>query len=461
MGFLPKLELLNSDEKLENLSLPGYIKDMRALPDHLMRMFILAIFLLATGCEEPDFFGEYSGKNFLPSDSLGPDGNWQLMPDYTFEEGTLAKNYMGFSPKDGELGPRGGPVYRLEIKNLLRNGDFEDPAIDDVWLTNGTKSYIPSTAPLALEGRSLKYNVNKDQMLYFNCPKALINEKCYLYDKSYLFSYDYRCGETQKSYFLLNSADSSAGPSKTEITGSSYRFTAYGGQNGQQEEPSTKNSNTFPPLDILKAQSQRINNFTTKMPASGNINRFIFFPGASQVAVIDNFKLIRDTEGPFDLRLRLKLSLNDNNGLKLIPGYYRFSLWVKEAGTLPLNTFYADRIELGIESHDRRNLMDIKDYQVFYKTRELHNLYALNGRSFLDGRHPLTESSSLNWGENWVQLVLSSSQLIQLPDQSEEPVMELTISPSNPGPTDSGWNRLSPGVILIADPELEFSPVPW
>ena len=72
-----------------------------------------------------------------------------------------------------------------------------------------------------------------------------------------------------------------------------------------------------------------------------------------------------------------------------------------------------------------------------------------------------TGTFSGDWSSKWVQLVLESTNLVQLPNVSADSVFELTISPSNPGSSDSSWNRLSPGTILITEPKLEYSETPW
>ena len=89
--------------------------------------------------------------------------------------------------------------------------------------------------------------------------------------------------------------------------------------------------------------------------------------------------------------------------------------------------------------------MNLDEQQVYYKTQPLHNLYSQSG-----------ESWSGDWSSGWVQLVLETSTTVQLPNYSDSHVMELTISPSNPGSSDAGWNRLSPGSIQISNPTLEF-----
>ena len=66
-----------------------------------------------------------------------------------------------------------------------------------------------------------------------------------------------------------------------------------------------------------------------------------------------------------------------------------------------------------------------------------------------------------DWTSSWVQLIFETDDTVQLPDITNTTVFELTVSPSNPGPTDSGWNRLSAGAISISDPKLEYSSTPW
>jgi hypothetical protein len=97
--------------------------------------------VLTLTCKAPDLFSEYDGQSFLSTTSLQSD-TWKLMPDYTFDTSTSAADYMDYTLVSSTGGPNGGPVYRLEIKNLLKNGDFETGDAPDWFLYDeGTPAY--------------------------------------------------------------------------------------------------------------------------------------------------------------------------------------------------------------------------------------------------------------------------------------------------------------------------------
>jgi len=126
---------------------------MRTLP------LVLGTALLAlSGCTlNTDYFGDYRGKNILSNydfNALEADGTtpkWALVVDATTQAAAIAagqtyspSNYMTWEDVGNAAnpdhaydvtagtpatGPSGSKVYRIEIKNLIPNGDFEN-AVD-------------------------------------------------------------------------------------------------------------------------------------------------------------------------------------------------------------------------------------------------------------------------------------------------------------------------------------------
>ena len=417
--------------------------------------------LMAAGCSSPSLFSEYSDESFLSRSSFSDDA-WQLMPDYDFESGTSATDYMAYSKVSSSGGPDGGPVYRLEIKNLLKNGDFEDGnGVDWFHYDEPSQTFnadAGTTVPtdfqvsdafgvnLELDNYTAYFNISRDETIGIilsnnGTNDAFRNPDTYITDKNYVFSYDYRA-ISLSSYFEPNWTTSSGNAL------GSYEFEVLGGPSGSDEGRSLDNYNYFPPLDPSSASASQQNLIKAQNDTDTDV--FIIATDSPQSGYIDNITFVRDTDGDFDLRLRLKMDINHRSDLDLIPGYYKFSVYVKAENSGTNNVFDADRVELGINGYDDDNSMLVEDTMVFYKTSELHNLYSQSGESFQG-----------NWSSSWVQLSFASDQLIQLPDISENPVMELTISPSNPGTSDVGWNRLDAGSILISEPTLEYSDTPW
>ena len=429
--------------------------------------------LFLWGCSAGDFFGEYSGESFLTTSSLADD-QWQLMPDFSFETGTTVNDYMDFSLDSASGGPNGGPSYRLEIKNLLANGDFDDGTSTGWYFYDFSAG--PDTDPLAtdyvdatittttgsntMDGNFLRFTLSDTDRLGVifdntndtsgeSYVSAFLNTDTYIDNKSYVFSYRYRTASVLTSYYQDNWDGSTEDLDAQE-------FQALGGTDGSADNKGEQNYNYFPPLDpdeITDSTDENGNyNINYNVITADNSTEMdsYFFAASGN---IDDVTFVRDSSGNFDLRLKLQLKIDHRSDLDLIPGYYKFSLYVKEENSGTSNVFEADRVELGITGYDLvSDELNSSPYtRVFYKSSSLHNLYSQSGEDFQGG----WDSSS------WTQLSFASDELFQLPDISDDYVMELTISPSNPGNSDASWNRLDAGSILIAEPTLEYSDSPW
>ena len=420
-----------------------------------MKRFVLLVSMLSaivmTGCDLAPSFSEYAGESFLVTDSLSSEG-WELMPDYDFTAdgaGTADEfDYMDFTEEVGEAGPAGGlggPVYRLEIKNLLDNGDFNVAATtpweyyDKVALAAEVAAALPEMDCSGNDGViSLVHDSGiEEERLLIKFSDAFINTDTYVANKSYFFGYSYT-----NSFYLYYIPGWDYSISSPDLdTGYFYQAEFGGG--------------TYPPaipevIDVDEEDNINVNRFTASDSPDNDV---LAFAGTTQSGTIDDFSIVRSPEGDFDLKLRLKLYLDHRADLEMISGYYKFSVWVKEDPTAGLgtdNTFHADRVELGINGYDEDNHLNVDDAKVFYKTQDLADTYATS-----------TGTYSGDWSSGWVLLEFASNKLIQLPDESTNTVMELTISPSNPGSSDSSWNRLSSGSILIADPTLEYTYKTW
>lgn len=410
-------------------------------------------------CDTGLSFDEYDGENFLTAATLS-SGSWVLMPDYADEfddEGTDADDYMDYSAT-GATGPQGGPVYRLEIKNLLQNGDFElNTKTPWDYLKNDTNATAdpPADAKMllfdsganALDNYTAHVQTDEQEYLRFELKSGFVTQETYVPEKNYLFHFDYRTTSQLFAYYI---PDWTNDPSLSDAY-----YQANGGAEGANDPPSLSNltnRNTYPPLSPVDDQ-KKDNRFTASATPLGTNTDSLSLVGNAednQEGYVDNFRVIRESEGDFDLRLRIKLNIDHNSDLDLIDGYYKFSVYVRQEGTLPGNTFHADRVELGINGYDRENQKSVEENKVFYKTQALASAYATT-----------TGTYAGDWSSQWVQLEFASQTLIQLSQTADDPVLELTISPSNPGNTDSSWNRLKPGSLLIADPRLEYSGKPW
>ena len=413
-------------------------------------LYSIVISLLVMACNLDPSFDEYDDEDFLSQTTWS---DWALMPDYSFESGTSAGDYMDFSQVSGESGPNGGEVYRLEIKNLLQNGDFSNgtstlpwkyydayaPAIPTTTIPNTNIMEIVTSSGDNKADFSLSSDGDTiEERLLINPYSDFISSKTYVGGKIYLFSFNYELNSSTDKlslYFFKNwNYSDNTLPSGSYIT----------------QELTNFPSSTIPITDPENPENITPNYFTSS--STGFENDYLGFAKAeTQLGKFDDFRIIRSPEGDFDLRLRLKMDIDHRSDLELISGYYRFSVWVKQADLTGLsNKFPADRIELGIRGYDEDNQLNVDDVKVFYKTQALADEFATSTGTF-----------SGDWSSGWVQLVLESENLVQLPNVSTDPVFELSISPSNPGGSDSSWNRLSPGTILIAEPSLEYSETSW
>ena len=112
---------------------------MKSLP------FVLGLGVLAlSGCKiNTDYFSEYRGKNLLGNYDFGATDTsgtakwglatssnfmtWEKIGDTTNPASDQSRDTTALTPTSGPDGA--SPVYRLEVKNLSPNGDFEDATV--------------------------------------------------------------------------------------------------------------------------------------------------------------------------------------------------------------------------------------------------------------------------------------------------------------------------------------------
>ena len=349
---------------------------------------LILLSLTITGCDLAPSFSEYAGESFLDTDSL--DSDWALMPDYDFtSEGTTANDYMDFtsSAETGPAGGHGGPVYRLEIKNLLQNGDFNDgteapweyydKALTALESPAGPPEMDSST--FASDIDIVHVNGSNEERLLIKFADAFTNTSTYVANKSYFFQYSY----TNAFYlYYIPGWDYSV---STPDLDTGYFFQAqFGGGTYPSDIPETTDAEDPDNINVNKI---------TASGASAYATDILTFAGTTQSGTIDDFRVVRAPEGDFDLRLRMDISLNQRPDLEMISGYYKFSVWVKEdpsAGLGTNNTFNADRIELGIKGYDEANQLNVEDMKVFYKTQALADDFATS-----------TGTYSGDWSSGW------------------------------------------------------------
>lgn len=373
------------------------------------RFGIPLVFLLALlSCAREDPFPEYRGVNLVASHGFGAD--WiadQTQPYMVFEEA---------SADAGSASPSGGAVYRLEIRNLMPNGDFESTTAGQQpagWTATdaGVTYYVSENkdAEFAIEGKSLYLTIPKgDWRLNFDLRNASTGlSDGFKEGAMYLWRFLFR-SEKEKLIAEINNNADTAG---ILITWNQSRV-------GTEAD-----IQTFPASNISYPEVSVSQGLQSYYFCIGTLS----YEQTAQTAGIDN---IRITRTDLSYMIRLGLLYSEAGRLPLLSGTYRFSMYIKaDPIVTPAypNRFPAQAVSLGINSSTSGTL-----YPAVYKPTD----------------------SGADW-TNWT-LVSGDFQLQIDPPASgteNEPVIELFLSPSNY--VNGFWGK-DIGSILIADPYLEF-----
>jgi len=125
-----------------------------------MRRSVLALtasLLTLTGCTlNTDYFSEYRGKNLLSNYDFDSTGNWQTttyasgadsyMRWERISDSTNADYASDVAASTPTTDDAGHTAYRLEIKNLIQDGDFEAETLGSVTLNTGV-GWSPGGSP--------------------------------------------------------------------------------------------------------------------------------------------------------------------------------------------------------------------------------------------------------------------------------------------------------------------------
>ncbi len=387
--------------------------------------FGIALILFSLfACNNGNLFPEYENTNLLSTTekSLSSD-QWQA------DQSSAYMNYeavsgTGYEPPEGHSD---ATVYRLEIKNLIPNGDFETSTVGSA--PNGWSATNGGGAADTLEVID-SGNIINDKTMHFKVDNAAdliiyhLRDSNYgvsdglLEGASYLIRYDYRTGG--QLFFEYNDTISSL-----------YFWSFYGGPNG--EKPSSlSNIIEFPPAHLY-------GDFPDIAVGSASDYNYVFGSlnssnSGPQEGYIDNVRLVRTD---ITYKLRLRLSTNDTVH-PLVSGTYRFSLYIKNdpsAGTD--NRFQTDRITIGIQGGGiggEEQTFDDSSYSKF--------------ETYYNG-----ENGS-DWS-NWTEIHVDC--FVQIPENisNSDKILELTVCPTD---DQQGPLNLDVGSILISSPSLTMSP---
>lgn len=376
-------------------------------------------------CKPAEHFGEYRDVNLISEKGFN-SGVWVPDPEeayyMNFEEVTAAE--AGTT----EGLPSGASIYRLEIPNLLPNGDFEESAVGtglpDKWSTSGTPDVEiidPTTATL---GNS-EYAINNNT-LYFDI-----------------------VAKRTRLDFQLNHSQN--GLADGFVTGGTYlirfdikatEYTVFGYNNGTEDFP--EKAWTFPnseTLDTRTFPSALIDPMITAESDDSlyfSIGVFDEDIQQSQLAYIDNIRIIRTDIDQF-LRYPLPIEEEDGSRPPLVDGYYTFSLYVKEdpshtkANATASNRFPAVGVTLQLSLKKGGELQEIT-MPVVYRP----------------------DDEEADWSQ-WSRISITTNKAFGVTrfDSDEEVRLELMISPTD---TTMAGNYKDAGSVLIASPSLEYLP---
>jgi hypothetical protein len=356
--------------------------------------FLIAPLLFALSCnQDPAILTEYEGVNLIANKGFDS-------PDWAPDQGSVYMTYEEVTGITLPSGVTGSAVYRLEIKNLVDDGEFEVSPIGTalgtlpvpIWSTTGTAT--AEVSGVAVEsGQSLLFDIPaSSDTIEFDLSTLTDG---YPINSNYILRFSFVATDKKKAYWFYFPDYSISTP---EI-------------NLRTAEVSNETITQDFPEDFGIT--------TSEFTSVGGSDRF-YITGVVQSGYIDNFRAAR-TDVP--LRVRIDLAWADGNNpekLSLVSGWYKFSIWVRSDpdAVFTQNRLASDHVTIGIE-----NAVSV----------------------FPDTGSPL----SMN---GWASISTIIFVQIDTPDDPSERVLELSVSP-----TDIKYaNSRDVGSILITAPSLEL-----
>ena len=354
-------------------------------------LVLLPLFLLFS-CNTSDLFEEYRGVNLISS--------------YAFDSAGWTKDrsesyYMNFeSVTAAEAGttsglPDGAAIYRLEIPNLMPDGDFETTTAGSLpagWSDTGGTNQVAATG---IYGQSLAYDIDNTQRLNFTLSTVADSFSANGY---YLIR------------FLLNQP--AAVFDYHDGTSSSFLAKPWklAGLSGVTAFPTTEDD-----PEIL-----------AQTGGTFSINDIAQTESIVQSGKLDNFRVVRTD---ISNTVSLNVPYQETDRLDLLPGTYRFSVYIKQEPASNIsptvkNRFPATGITLQIEGTPD---------------------YISNGYAYAV-HYPTDEG--VDWS-SWTQISVDIHGLN--PSSQPDVGIDVSITPND-------INDKDVGSILIASPSLEFLP---
>jgi len=368
-------------------------------------------------CPTEDYFSHIEGLELLTTDDRAFIG-WT-----TEYSKTVSMDYLEFTEASADAGSTDGlsadaSIYRLELVNLVKNGDFEEAlsadwtAVDQNPLgTTLEMQIVAGTGQYAMAGNVLYFNIeDPNDYLDLNLLSALNG---FEEGGRYVLRYNLKSINTGGITFeqRFREAENDAVEWSFDIT-TKYRL---------YEIPYD-----FEAVDSSFDYNADQGSFFTIGASQKS--------GTTQKGYLDNLRA-----GRTDVQSRLVFDVpwRDGGRPDLLSGYYRFSVMVKNDPTVTPNT--ANRIPardicLGISTQNG------------YTSETFHQAWE-------------ESSDGTNWAE-WTEVYVVTDNSVQIdrPAGTMEIMdyypLELKIIPADP---TGGSDTYDVGSILIAEPSLEFS----
>jgi hypothetical protein len=418
---------------------------------------IVCVLTLA-GCKlNTDYFKDYRGKNLLSSWDFGTIGKWALESYSDYATSTSADyvptyvpgDYMTWAPAtdlsavgDGtvttlSVGPdNSSPAYRLEIKNLFKDGDFEsatnNATISDSWWSVpgpatavvGDTTAFPSGFTSAFSGNYLPID---SKSLFFSGTGSG-NQITLTLDTTsvpalwarkggYRFRFDYRYTATSPTFHVKM-------PSASNLT--------------------AENSGDWNTTGLTQSSTLlEFSHFFT-IDGSGSPSTITLGSSSNQdEAVIDNVRLIQNDIPPY---VTMSFPSLKSGSLQLLPGSksgdYKLSFWVHDDPT-------ADQTNT-LHSSPSTNLNRMEPSGITVQVTAAVKSGSGTFKQFI----PRLSS----WSK-WTQVVFSMGFDFVNSDSdipSNTPALQIEIAPTNTA--DLTNKERDAGSVLITQPSFTFNP---
>jgi len=271
----------------------------------------LLVVLSLSSCPMGTSFSDLEGINLLSTDEQAFTG-WVI--DYSK---TVSYDYLTFE-NSAEAGPAGAPsVHRMEIVNLVPNGDFFDGSTLADW--------VPTGAAPSISGGRLIYNIATGDSIVYNIGTEIFDSL--ISDGIYNIRFNFISNTTGSSGFQYSSPVT-AWPLSVTNTSLIYQF---------PEDFSSDADNSFTP------------HLTT--------NEFQIGTGETMSGSLDNFRIARTD---IESCIFINIPVTSVDRPDLVSGTYRFTVYVKNdpgATTTPVqNRMPASSVCLGIYSSENASV---------------------------------------------------------------------------------------------------------